>query len=84
MLTDLMGGEMTVASTPGEGSVFRVRLFLPEVHLATAQLAGDRSAAHARRRAAGLRRPAPASVLVVDNEEADRELLVQLLAAAGL
>ena len=32
MLTDLMGGAMTVTSTPGVGSVFRVRLFLPEVH----------------------------------------------------
>ena len=31
MLTDLMGGEMTVVSTPGVGSVFRVRLFLPGI-----------------------------------------------------
>jgi hypothetical protein len=32
MLIDLMGGEMTVKSTPGAGSVFRLRLFLPHVH----------------------------------------------------
>jgi CheY-like chemotaxis protein len=32
MLTDLMGGEMQVSSTPGEGSNFRIRLFLPQVH----------------------------------------------------
>ena len=40
MLTDLMGGEMTVQSTPGAGSVFRVRLFLPRVH--EAPVAGER------------------------------------------
>jgi hypothetical protein len=32
MLTDLMGGELSVTSTPGVGSMFRVRLFLPELH----------------------------------------------------
>ena len=31
MLTDLMGGELTVQSTPGVGTVFRLRLFLPRV-----------------------------------------------------
>ena len=31
MLTDLMGGELTVESTPGKGTVFRLRLFLPRV-----------------------------------------------------
>jgi signal transduction histidine kinase/purine-cytosine permease-like protein len=31
MLTDLMGGELTVESTPGVGTVFRLKLFLPSV-----------------------------------------------------
>ena len=49
MLTDLMGGEMTVQSTPGAGSVFRVRLFLPRVHERRAGAAPARR----RRRARG-------------------------------
>jgi CheY-like chemotaxis protein len=37
MLTDLMGGEMQVSSTPAQGSnLFRIRLFLPQVHAAQA------------------------------------------------
>ncbi|AMM26801.1 hybrid sensor histidine kinase/response regulator [Variovorax sp. PAMC 28711] len=85
MLTDLMGGEMKVQSTPGEGSVFRVRLFLPRVHESPA-VPGRRVVARiaapaprARRGYQGARR----QLLVVDNEEADRELLVQLLAPLG-
>ncbi len=84
MLTDLMGGEMTVVSTPGQGSVFRIRLFLPEVHGLSAVLQGTntRSAKPARRQPrdyAGVRR----KLLVVDNEEPDRELMVQLLTPIG-
>ncbi len=81
MLTDLMGGEMTVVSMPGQGSVFRVRLFLPEVHGASGAVQGA-SARPARRQPVayeGTRR----KLLVVDNEEPDRELLVQLLQPMG-
>jgi signal transduction histidine kinase/DNA-binding NarL/FixJ family response regulator len=77
MLTDLMGGELTVASTPGVGSVFRIKLFLPE---ARHPVAVRRATTHAPRRGyEGVRR----KILVVDNEEADRELLVQLLEPLG-
>jgi signal transduction histidine kinase/CheY-like chemotaxis protein/purine-cytosine permease-like protein len=81
MLTDLMGGEMTVVSTPGEGSVFRIRLFLPEVHL-PAGAAKDAVTQPARRRPRGYEGPRR-KLLVVDNEEPDRELLVQLLQPMG-
>ncbi|HEX7892532.1 MAG TPA: ATP-binding protein, partial [Ramlibacter sp.] len=75
MLTDLMGGELGARSTPGSGSVFRVRLFLPEVHAVLPPQAVPR----VRHGYAGARR----RILVVDNEEADRELLVALLEPLG-
>jgi signal transduction histidine kinase/CheY-like chemotaxis protein/purine-cytosine permease-like protein len=77
MLTDLMGGELTVASTQGVGSVFRIKLFVPEVHHAVPARAPR--ATPQRRGYEGARR----KILVVDNEEADRELLVQLLEPLG-
>ncbi|CDS53851.1 Two-component hybrid sensor and regulator [Polaromonas sp. CG9_12] len=81
MLTDLMGGEMTVVSTPGKGSVFRIRLFLPEVHLDAGASRGIkvRSARRQPQGYEGVRR----KILVVDNEEPDRELLVQLFSPMG-
>jgi len=75
MLTGLMGGQLTAESTPGQGSVFRVRLFLPTM---AADRALPRNAAP-RRGYLGRRR----DILVVDNEEPDRELLVQLLSPLG-
>ena len=78
MLTDLMGGELTVQSTPGLGSVFHVKLFLPEVH-ATLPSARAVAPKPPRRGYAGARR----HVLVVDNEEPDREMLAQLLVPLG-
>ncbi len=78
MLTDLMGGQLSATSTPGQGSVFTVKLFLPEVHPGAVVRSGP---AHVRvRRAyAGQRH----KILVVDNEEPDRELLVDLLEPLG-
>lgn len=77
MLTDLMGGQLSATSTPGQGSVFRVRLFLPEVHSAVLPRAAVQQPQ--RRGYAGERR----RILVVDNEEADRELLVHVLQPLG-
>jgi len=76
MLTDLMGGEMTVHSTPGVGTRFRIVLFLAE------QRAGAAMAAPVLRRRTGYF-GARRRVLVVDNEEVDRELLRQLLEPTG-
>jgi signal transduction histidine kinase/CheY-like chemotaxis protein len=94
MLTDLMGGEMTVVSPPralaaqaaaatelaGQsgrtGTLFRIRLFLPEVRADTVARV---LRPPARIGYEGARR----SVLVVDNEEVDRELLVKVLTPLG-
>lgn len=79
MLTDLMGGELTVQSTPGLGSIFQVKLFLPELHASRTTRLPQPVARPVRRGYAGARR----HVLVVDNEEADREMLAQLLVPLG-
>jgi signal transduction histidine kinase/CheY-like chemotaxis protein len=81
MLTDLMGGELRVSSTPGLGSVFSVRLFLPQLH-PSAMPAHAQSIESARKVRTGYVGPAR-KILVVDNEEADRELLVSLLQPLG-
>jgi signal transduction histidine kinase/CheY-like chemotaxis protein/purine-cytosine permease-like protein len=80
MLTQLMGGELKVRSSAGQGSVFNVRLFLPSVHAPEGR--GARAAgAHSQQRSgyAGARR----RILVVDNERVDRELLLNILSPLG-
>ena len=78
MLSTLMGGQLDLESTPGAGSSFRLRLFLPEIPFVPvaskapplpAELAGYRG----RRR----------RILLVDDEPNDRELLVGLLRPLG-
>ncbi|MDE2629268.1 MAG: response regulator, partial [Burkholderiales bacterium] len=89
MLTDLMGGEMSVVSpapgvagpplaagTAGAGTLFRIRLFLPEVNGVRVARERPRSA---RIGYQGARR----RVLVVDNEEVDHGLLAHLLEPLG-
>ncbi len=80
MLTELMGGEMTVASQPGQGTAFTIRLFLPELLPDARGLLPLRDDARQRRTGyLGPRR----RVLAVDNEEADRRLLLDLLQPLG-
>ncbi len=76
MLTDLMGGEMTLSSKPGQGTVFTVRLFLPELREPAARVAP------ARPPIVGYEGPRR-RVLVVDNEESDRELIARWLKPMG-
>ncbi len=76
MLTDLMGGELTVRSTVGVGTVFRIKLFLPEARGAVAALEVPRTTRTGYR---GDRR----RVLIVDNEEVDRSLLATVLQPLG-
>ncbi|MBK9445734.1 MAG: response regulator [Betaproteobacteria bacterium] len=76
MLTDLMGGEMQVSSTLGEGTLFRIRLFLPQVH---STQAGVELPKRNRIGYIGARR----RLLVVDNEKDDRDLLQNVLEPLG-
>lgn len=76
MLTDVMGGELSVAGNPGKGSCFELRLFLPRIH--AEQLVAELPLAQ-RIGYVGVRR----RILVVDNEPVDRELLVNLLEPLG-
>ncbi|MDR3367674.1 ATP-binding protein [Rhodoferax sp.] len=87
MLTDLMGGQMTVTSTPGVGSIFKAKLFLPEVRSKLDATVYSPASKHQNR--FFVRRPRKGyngprrRILVVDNEETDRDLLVNLLQPLG-
>jgi signal transduction histidine kinase/DNA-binding LytR/AlgR family response regulator len=76
MLVQMMGGQLTLESTPGVGSTFQIRLRLPRVHGAAGT---EAIRTVARTGYAGERR----RILVVDNERVDRELLVNILAPLG-
>jgi PAS domain S-box-containing protein len=73
----VMGGELSVTSAVGEGSAFRLEV---SVELGTAEMASRSEARRVVRLEDG---QPPYSVLVVDDDEDSRVLLVDLLGRAG-
>ncbi|MGA8398249.1 MAG: ATP-binding protein [Stellaceae bacterium] len=73
MLTEIMGGELSVTSTPGRGSTFRVRLMLSEAPKIVPSVAARVIGYSGRRRA----------VLVADDDSEHRDLMRDLLQPLG-
>ncbi len=75
MLVETMGGEITVISTPGIGSIFRVKLLLSEVPRPRTVATPE---AHVR----GYAGPRQ-TILIVDDDPVQRDLIRQLLEPLG-
>ena len=75
MLAHIMGGELTVQSTPGQGSVFRLRLYLREVR-------EPAQPADAAARPVGYLGPRK-RLLVVDDHPSQRVILREMLEPLG-
>ncbi|MFW7267898.1 ATP-binding protein [Gluconacetobacter sp. Hr-1-5] len=75
VLTGVLGGELTVTSTPGQGSVFRLRMMLPVVRGATDSAIGQGTVL-------GYEGPTR-TVLVVDDDIRQRTMLRELLVPLG-
>lgn len=75
MLAQVLGGEIVATSTPGEGSRFRLRLFLPEPPTAPGEIAPPRQIVGY----AGPRR----TLLVIDDDPAQIAVLDNLLRGLG-
>ncbi len=75
LLTEVMGGELKIASTPGEGSCFQVSLMLSRVDT-------PQNIAPVPRRTLGYQGPRR-TILVVDDEPIHRGLLSDLLSPLG-
>ncbi|HET7795709.1 MAG TPA: ATP-binding protein, partial [Rhizobacter sp.] len=75
LLTQLMGGELTVKSTPGMGSTFTARLYLREIAAPTKARLTHRPVTGYL----GARR----TLLVVDDQPTQRQMLVGLLMPLG-
>ena len=70
LLTETLGGDIAVASTPGEGSIFTVRMMLARVNRASPRVADRKITNYA-----GPRR----TIVVVDDNADHRELMRELL-----
>jgi len=76
LLTELMGGEMYFHSELDKGTTFQIRLFLSQIRDETAL---STPAYHKRIGYLGPRK----TILVVDNEQVDRELIANILEPLG-
>jgi CheY-like chemotaxis protein len=78
-LVKMMGGELCVTSTPGVGSLFWFQISLPQA-VQPAEI--SRKSRMQERRVIGFT-GAPPRILIVDDEELNRELLLDILAPLG-
>jgi signal transduction histidine kinase/CheY-like chemotaxis protein/purine-cytosine permease-like protein len=75
MLTQIMGGDLSVKSQLGSGSIFTLHLYLPEVHAPRPRLKlEDQMSGYA-----GMRR----RILIVDDQAAQRKILAEMLTPMG-
>jgi signal transduction histidine kinase/DNA-binding response OmpR family regulator len=79
LLTDMMGGELSLRSRPGQGSTFSLRLYLPRTTPNPQELLPATHAMRAVTGYAGRRR----TLLVVDDQPLHRQLLAGLLVPLG-
>lgn len=79
LLIELMGGEITVHSTLGQGSTFIVRLYLPEIAVPLAEIYPRHRALWRIRGYIGERH----TLLIVDDQPVQRQLLAAMLMPLG-